>query len=63
MDSKEHLAGIIEEGKSSASQMGNKNISIPIISMVEKASDKFSNGEIVTLDLDEGIIFKGIPNS
>ena len=30
--------------------------------MVKDACTKFNNGEIVTLDLREGIIFKGIPN-
>ena len=29
----------------------------------KEPSEKFMNGEIVTLDLDEGIIFKGIPNN
>ena len=32
------------------------------MSRVKGACDKFKNGEIVTLDLDKGIIFKGIPS-
>ena len=36
---------------------------IAIISLVNDATEKFKNGEIITLDLDEGIIFKGIPNN
>ena len=30
--------------------------------MVEDACEKFNDGEIVTLNLKDGIIFKGIPN-
>ena len=37
-------------------------MSTPVISGVKRACEKFKNGEIVTLDLNKGIIFKGIPS-
>ncbi len=60
-NSQAHISGIIEEGKTTMTSIGKNNQTIPIISMISNATEKFKNGEIVTLDLDEGIIFKGIP--
>ena len=36
---------------------------IPCINMVADACSKFKNGQIVTLNLKEGIIFKRVPNN
>ncbi len=58
-----HISGIIEEGSKLSKVKNSTNITTPIISNVKGASDKFKNGEIVTLDLKKGIIFKGIPSN
>ncbi len=58
-----HIYAIIEEGNSISKIRENNNMSTPIMSGVNAACDKFRNGEIVTLDLDKGIIFKGIPSN
>ncbi len=58
-----HISGIIEEGSKLSKVKNSTNITTPIISNVKGACDKFKNGEIVTLDLKKGIIFKGIPSN
>ena len=57
-----HIYGIIEEESNLSDNRDNYNMSTPVISGVKEACEKFKNGEIVTLDLDKGIIFKGIPS-
>ena len=57
-----HIYGIIEEENNLSDNRENYNMSTPVISGVKGACEKFKNGEIVTLDLDKGIIFKGIPS-
>ncbi len=62
LDSQEHISAIIEEGTTFSDEQGKEDHSIPLISSVNDACKKFNNGEIVTLDLKDGIIYKGIPN-
>ena len=57
-----HIYGIIEEENNLSNNREKYNMSTPVISGVKEACEKFKNGEIVTLDLDKGIIFKGIPS-
>ena len=61
LDTTTHISGIIDESNS-ASEIINKE-GIPCISMVKDACTKFKNGEIVTLNLKEGIILKGLPRN
>ncbi|KGG15243.1 MULTISPECIES: pyruvate kinase [unclassified Prochlorococcus] len=58
-----NISGIIFEGQESIKFSDENDKSIAIISSVNDACNKFHNGEIITLDLDQGIIYKGIPNN
>ncbi len=62
-DFTEHISGIISEGDLSIVKNNYINNDIPFISMVKDACKKFKNGEVVNLDLNQGIIYKGIPNN
>ncbi len=61
LDSTTHISGIIDESDLTSTLIKDKKI--PCINMVADACSKFKNGQIVTLNLKEGIIFKGVPNN
>ncbi|AAP99967.1 MULTISPECIES: pyruvate kinase [Prochlorococcus] len=63
LDTKTHISAMIFEGEYSLINTNNQiedNNIIPAIYNVEGACTKFKNGEIVTLDLKDGNIIKGL---